>query len=135
MIVFEKNKPRKSDYRRFKIKKVKGQDDVASLKEVLFRRLKHKEWPLPDLILLDGGRAQLKAAKRINLPVIALAKGKDKTGGKIYTPFSKKSLSLKDLPENLRNVLIQIQAEAHCFAISYHKKRRRELLPLRNFQF
>lgn len=62
MIVFDGAKPKKLDYRRFRIKTVRGANDIAMIKETLRRRLNHPEWPRPDLILIDGGRAQLNAA-------------------------------------------------------------------------
>jgi len=61
LVVFQNGRPHKNSYRKFKIKTVAGQNDVASLKEILLRRLAHPEWPMPDLIILDGGKGQLKA--------------------------------------------------------------------------
>jgi len=119
MVVFK----RKKDYRMFKIKTVKGQNDVKSLKEILNRRLKHKEWPMPDLIILDGGKGQLKAAKNIPFPVLALAKS-EKRSGKIFSLFSKQFVWLDQFPENIRNIFLQTRDEAHRFAIRYNKKRR-----------
>ena len=129
MIVFEKGKPKKSDYRKFRIKKVKGQNDVKSLREVLLRRMKHKEWKMPDLILLDGGKGQLKAANKIDIPTISLAK-KGKHSGKLYSRFSKNFVSLNELPEEFKNLLLKVRDEAHRFAISYHKLRRRKVLKI-----
>ncbi len=127
MVVFEKEKPKKSDYRKFRIKKVRGQNDVKSLREVLLRRMKHKEWKMPDLILLDGGKGQLKAVKEIEIPVVSLAKMK-KHSGKLYSPFSKNFALLDELPEGFRNLLLKVRDEAHRFAISYHKLRRKKAL-------
>jgi len=129
MVVFEKGKPKKSDYRKFRIKKVKGQNDVKSLREVLLRRMKHKEWKIPDLILLDGGKGQLKAANKIDIPTISLAK-KGKHSGKLYSRFSKNFVSLNELPEEFKNLLLKVRDEAHRFAISYHKLRRRKVLKI-----
>jgi excinuclease UvrABC nuclease subunit len=130
MTVFEKNKKKIKDYRLFKIKRIKGQNDVGSLKEILLRRLKHKDWKSPDLILLDGGKGQLKAAKTINLPVLALAKS-EKKSGKVFSLFSKTFIYADQLPESLKNVLLQIRDEAHRFAITYHKKRRIKYLNIK----
>ena len=127
MVVFEKGKPKKSDYRRFRIKRVKGQNDVKSLREVLLRRMKHIEWDLPDLILLDGGKGQLKAANKIDIPTVALAK-KGKHSGKLYSRFSKNFVPLDELPEEFKNLLLKVRDEAHRFAISYHKLRREKTL-------
>jgi excinuclease UvrABC nuclease subunit len=127
MVVFKKGKPKKADYRKFKIKRVKGQNDVKSLREVLLRRLKHKEWKMPELILLDGGKGQLKAARKIEIPFLSLAKMK-KHSGKLYSLFSKNFVLLDDLPEEFRNLLLQVRDEAHRFAIAYHKLRRKKVL-------
>jgi len=125
MVVFENGKPDKNKYRKFKIKTVAGQNDVASLREVLTRRLKHDEWPLPDLIILDGGKGQLKSARGIDIPVVALAKIKN-SDGKLFSPFSKNYSQLSKLPPNLSNLFLQIRDEAHRFAIDYNRKRRNE---------
>ena len=128
MVVFEKNKPQKSEYRRFKIKTLKKANDPKALKEIILRRLKHTEWKMPNLIVLDGGKAQLKATKNINFPSVALAKVK-KFDGKIYSHFSKKYLLLSQLPEEVKNFFLFLRDEAHRFAISYHKlKRKKEIL-------
>lgn len=125
MVVFEKGKKKSSDYRKFRIKRVKGQNDVKSLREVLLRRLKHKEWKMPDLILLDGGKGQLSAGKKIDIPILALAK-RGKHSGKLYSRFSKNFTDLEELPLELRNLFLRIRDEAHRFAISYHKLRRKK---------
>jgi excinuclease UvrABC nuclease subunit len=122
---FGETKPNKNEYRKFKIKTVVGQNDVASLREVLTRRLNHDEWPKPDLILLDGGKGQLKAAKGIDIPVIALAKT---SGGRLFSPFSKNYVNLEKLPKNVTDLLLQIRDEAHRFAISFNKQRRTALI-------
>ena len=128
MIVFKGSKPDKSQYRKFRIKTVAGANDIAMLKEVLRRRLNHTEWLLPDLILIDGGRAQLCAAvaalnaKRLALSVIALAKKEDE----LYTVYSNKTLRLSALPINLQLTIQAIRDEAHRFAISYYRKLHRK---------
>ena len=123
MAVFEGGLPNKNEYRKFKIKTVKGQNDVASLAEILKRRMKRQEWPLPDLILIDGGKGQLKSAKNIDIPTIALAKIGDKDG-KLFTKFSRNYAQLSKLPPNLSNLFLQVRDEAHRFAIGYNKLRR-----------
>lgn len=123
MVVFEGGLPNKNEYRKFKIKTVEGQNDVASLTEVLKRRMRHKEWPLPDLILLDGGKGQLKAAKGFDIPTIALAKIGD-SDGKLFTKFSKNYAQLSKLPKEIAHLLIKVRDESHRFAISYNKQRR-----------
>jgi excinuclease ABC subunit C len=133
MVVFEDGKPTRKDYRRFKIKGVDKSDDFAMMREVIERRLKRlqesdeKFKKKPDLIVVDGGKPQLKAAlealKERNLlekiPVIALAKKEEK----IYLPekespllFPRASLALK--------LLQSIRDESHRFAITYHRRLR-----------
>ncbi len=130
MIVFEKGKPKKSDYRKFKIKRTKEKSDISFLREILLRRMKHKEWNLPDLILLDGGKGQLKAARKIEIPVLALAKTK-KYSGKLYSIFSRDFVLIDKLPDEIKNLFLQIRDEAHRFAISYHRlRRKKELIKL-----
>ena len=123
MVVWYKNKIKKDQYRRFAIKTIQGQNDVASLKEILQRRLKHKDWPQPDLIILDGGRGQLKAAQNLPFLTIALSK-QGRFSGYLHSPWSHYRLSLNELPPYLKNALLQMRDEAHRFAISYHKKKR-----------
>ena len=127
MVVFEGAKRKTGDYRKFKIKTIEGQNDVASLKEVLSRRQKHPEWLQADLILLDGGKGQLKAAKGLKSPVIALAKIK-RSSGKVFSPFSKSYVLLDKLPRDLRDIFLRVRDEAHRFAITYHKQRREKQL-------
>ena len=91
--------------------------------------MKHIEWDMADLILLDGGKGQLKAANKIDIPTISLAK-KGKHSGKLYSRFSKNFALLDELPEEFKNLLLKVRDEAHRFAISYHKLRRRKMLKI-----
>ena len=126
MAVFENGRPKKSDYRRFIIKTVIGANDPAMMSEVISRRLEHKEWPRPDLILLDGGLPQLSAIfrlfkkKYIKIPLAALAKKQEE----IYIPH--RSLPIR-LPKNspALQILQAIRDEAHRFAISHFRQRHR----------
>jgi excinuclease ABC subunit C len=131
MVVFEKGVPNKNDYRKFKIKIAGKPNDIAMLKEVLNRRFKHPEWKFPQVILIDGGKAQLNAAisgirdsrirnKELGIKVLALAKRKNE----LYIEDKKKPILLKDLPREVSNLILQIRDEAHRFAISYHRKLR-----------
>jgi len=140
MVVFVGNKPKKFAYRKFRIKTVRGANDVAMLKEVLRRRLNHKEWPLPDLILIDGGRGQLNATQRVvnsqgqttkPLAIISLAKQNEET----RTIYSNKTLRLSVLPIALRLSLQALRNEAHRFAISYYRKLHRKRLKFNNERF
>ncbi|KPJ55413.1 hypothetical protein AMJ47_00940 [Parcubacteria bacterium DG_72] len=120
MVVFINGRPAKNLYRKFKIKITGKPNDTAMIKEVLKRRLKHKEWPLPDLFLIDGGKPQLSAAKEVvkNIPVIALAK----RNNELF--IDKKPILLKNMSREISNLILQIRDEAHRFAIAYHKKLR-----------
>lgn len=130
MVVFINGKAEKSLYRRFKIKLVKKPNDVAMLKEVLSRRFRHQEWQIPDLIIIDGGRTQLSAAKeiieknRIKTKIIALTKNKKHKPIKIYMSKNKKAINLKGLPPYFKNIVAKANNEAHRFAKSYHLKLR-----------
>jgi len=127
-IVFENSRPKKSSYRKFIIKTVDGQDDFASMKEVIRRRFTGKlasKDPLPDLILIDGGLGQVNSAKSVldeinlNIPLIGLAKVLEE----IYFPGNSNSIILDERSEGLK-LLQNIRDEAHRFAISFHRKKR-----------
>ena len=123
MIVFYGTKREKSDYRKFRIKTVQGANDVAMIREVLKRRFKHPEWSYPDLMLIDGGKTQLSAAKfiihdsKFMIPIIALAKREEE----IYTEYSGNPLGISRLPQSLRLIFQHIRDEAHRFAIFYYR--------------
>ena len=99
-------------------------------KEVLRRRLNHSEWPLPGLMLIDGGKPQLNSAAleighwKLKIPLISLAK-KDEG---LYTIYSDRTLLLRALPAHLRLLFAAIRDEAHRFAISYYRKLHRKKL-------
>lgn len=122
LVRFRNGLPYKNGYRRFKIKTVTGIDDYAMMKEIVFRRYKKAEYP--DLILIDGGKGQLSAARDIlpsNVKVAGLAKQYEE----IYLPEKKNPLWLpKDSPA--LKLLMRIRDEAHRFAITYHRKLRRK---------
>ena len=132
MVVLHAGAPRKSDYRRFKIKTLGPQsDDYAAMKEVVLRRLgraiqgDEKFRDLPDLMLIDGGKGQLNAALEamrqveIDLPVIGLAKQFEE----IFRPGKSAPLILPRHSKAL-HVLQRVRDEAHRFAVSYHRKLR-----------
>lgn len=139
MVVFENGKKAPKEYRKFKIKTVKGPDDYASHREVLTRRLKRgiidREkgitkagfGKMPSLIMMDGGKGQVNIAKEVlrdlnlNIPVIGLVKDDNhKTRGII---FEEREILLK-VNTPLYRFLFNIQEEAHRFAINYHRKLR-----------
>jgi len=130
-VVFEKGKPKRSEYRRFKIKTVKGIDDFAMLSEVIHRRYYRsleEGRSLPQLILIDGGKGQvsscMKIIKELNLNCISMV-GLAKEFEEVYLPHS--SLPL-DIPQDSAalKLLQEIRNEAHRFAYSYHRRRRRK---------
>jgi excinuclease ABC subunit C len=134
MVVFSDGEPDKSQYRKFKIKTIKGSNDVGMMAEVLFRRFRHPEWPKPDLILLDGGKGQLSMGERVlkelklKVPMVAVTKGKDRKifnfQFSIFNEFSMTKFSNEILKDT--NLIKRIMDEAHRFAISYHKKLRKK---------
>ena len=136
MVTFIEGEPEKNLYRRFKIRRVQGIDDYASLKEALSRRLNHLEdWGKPDLIVIDGGKGQVSAAlqtiqdhSRGDIPVISLAKRLEE----IIIPLPEnrfKSIILGQGNPAVK-LLQRMRDEAHRFARSYHfKLRLKELLP------
>jgi len=131
MVTFINGLPDKNFYRKFKIKVAGKPNDVAMIKECLTRRLNHPEWGFPDLILIDGGIAQLNVALSTlptpgvgKLKVMALAKKKNE----LFIEERKKPILLKSLPREVFNLILQLRDEAHRFAISYHKKLREKTL-------
>lgn len=125
MVVFDSRGPVKSQYKKFRIKTVVGQSDVDCLKEILERRLKHSEWPMPDLILVDGGKPQVNIAKKIlkregmEIPVVGIAKGAERKKNEFF--FDKNN----DLIEGNKELLIKVRDEAHRFAVNYQREVKR----------
>lgn len=136
MVVFNHGQPDKNEYRKFKIRTVPPDQggDVAMLKEILTRRFKHPEWLFPDLILIDGGKPQLNTAVsvaynfKIQTPVISLTKNKHHHGSHIFIQNKKDSIALQDLPLTVKNLILQIDSEAHRFAISYYRQLHRKTI-------
>ncbi|MDR0559747.1 MAG: excinuclease ABC subunit UvrC [Prevotellaceae bacterium] len=129
-VVFINAKPAKSEYRHFNIKTVTGPDDFASMEEIVYRRysrLTEENRPLPQLIVIDGGKGQLHAAvnslEKLNLldkiPVLGLAKRLEE----IYFPNDSVPLHLNKNSETLK-VLMHIRDEAHRFGIEFHRNKR-----------
>ena len=133
MVVFTNGKPDKTSYRKFNIRQSEGRsNDTAMLKEVITRRLQHNEWPLPELIVVDGGKGQVGATlaalrkQRRRIPVISLAKNARHRGNHIFIGNHKEAVSLSALPPQVRNLILVIDAEAHRFAISHYRSRHRK---------
>jgi len=128
-IWFENGRPKRSEYRKFKVKTVEGTDDFAAMKEVVgryFERRMRDEKPLPDLIVIDGGKGQLSAAHEALLiagitdrPLISLAKREEE----IFIWGRAEPLRLSRRSPGLR-LLQQARDEAHRFAVTYNRKRR-----------
>jgi excinuclease ABC subunit C len=126
---FENGRPKRAEYRKFKVKTVVGTDDFASMREVVqryFQRRLTEEKPLPDLIVVDGGKGQLGVAGDVlrelglgELPLISLAKRDEE----IFVLGRSESLRLSRRSAGLR-LLQQARDEAHRFAITYNRKRR-----------
>ncbi|MCC6254241.1 MAG: excinuclease ABC subunit C [Ignavibacteriaceae bacterium] len=129
MVVFEDGKPKKSLYRKFIIKTVEGPDDFSSMREVIERRysrLKEENQPLPDLIMVDGGKGQLSSAVEIldslgfnNYNIIGLAKRLEE----VFLPNNSDPELIPKTSSGLK-LLQQIRDEAHRFAITFHRVRR-----------
>ena len=145
MVVYEKGKPKRSDYRKFKIKSVSGPDDYACMREVLTRRFLHgmeesrelaekdleQEYgsftKFPDLLLMDGGRGQVNIALavleelRIEIPVCGMVKDDNHRTRGLY--FNNEELPIDTRSEGFK-LITRIQDEAHRFAIEYHRSLR-----------
>lgn len=150
-VVFVEGLPRKSLYKKFAIKSVAGADDVAMMKEMLRRRFFHRPpeasakgagvtplrsadggasegWALPDLVVIDGGRAQVNAALEVlrgyglKIPVVGLAKGFDRKQDVVV--YGEKTPELERIVTRYKRILQHARDEAHRFAVSYHRKRR-----------
>ena len=126
MVVFEKGKPKRSDYRKFRIRGVQGADDYASMEEMLTRRLSHYE-TYPDLIMMDGGRGQVNIALKVmdavgvHVPVCGMVKDDHHRTRGIY--FNNVEIPIDWDSEGFR-LVTRIQDEAHRFAIEYHRSLR-----------
>lgn len=129
-VVFRNAKPAKKEYRHFNIKTVTGPDDFASMEEVVFRRYKRlleEEEPLPQLVVIDGGKGQLSSALksleqlglRGKIAIIGIAKRLEE----IYFPDDPIPLYLDKKSESLR-IIQQLRNEAHRFGISFHRNKR-----------
>ena len=127
MVVFKNGVPDKSQYKKFRIRMENEPNDIAMLREVLTRRLLHPEWGYPEVMLIDGGIAQLNVAIRAKntlpatreIKIISIAKGKREL---IIEGMPK--IPLKNLLQEIYNVIVALDDEAHRFAITYHKKVR-----------
>jgi len=129
-VVFKNGKPSKKDYRKFNIKTVEGPDDFASMEEVVYRRYKRlleEEQPLPQLIIIDGGKGQLSSALksldalelRGKIAIIGIAKRLEE----LFYPDDPIPLYLDKKSETLK-IIQQLRNEAHRFGITFHRDKR-----------
>ena len=121
MVVVENGEAHKSQYRKFKIKSAKAGDDPGALTEILSRRLGHDEWPLPRIVVVDGSTAQINAARNtlaeygMAIPVVGVVKDEKHRPRNI--------LGDRELIKNKERDILLSNAEAHRFAIGYHRKK------------
>ncbi len=138
MVTFLNGKPAKEWYRKFKIHRTGKANDFAMMQELISRRLKHADWPYPDLMLIDGGKGQLSSTlkaisnlarlsfsklNRAKLQVIRVA-ALAKRNNELFSPREATPVLLRNLPQEVSNLLLYIRDEAHRFAISYHRRLR-----------
>ncbi len=115
---------KKSEYRLFKLRGEHGGNDLSALEEILTRRLAHKEWTLPELIVVDGALLQSDVAARVlkrqklSIPIVGVVKNEKHQPKKVIGPRS--------LVKRFENDILLANAEAHRFAISFHRKKKRE---------
>ena len=129
MVVFLNGASARDKYRKFKIRG-KGSDDLKSMKEVIERRLKHKEWDYPDLIVLDGGITQVNAVLPLLLPLEIPVIGRDKSGNhsksagvRLVIPGARLELPAGS---HVARLIARIDEESHRFAITYHTLLKRK---------
>ena len=122
MVVLENGQPNKKEYRKFIIRTKNKADDTGALREVLERRLKHIDWPLPSLIVLDGGLAQKNIGQKVlrenkmKIPVVSVVKDER------HKP--KAILGEKDLSNKYKEEILIANSESHRFAINFHIQKR-----------
>ncbi len=115
---------KKSEYRLFKLRNQHGGNDLSALEEILTRRLAHKEWTLPELIVVDGALLQSDVAMRIlkkhrlTIPVVGVVKNEKHQPKKVIGP--------RGLVRRFEKVILLANAEAHRFAIGFHRKKKRQ---------
>ena len=124
MVTIYSGEPDKKAYKKFKLRTIFASNDTGALKEILERRLAHAEWPFPDLVVVDGGKAQVNIAERIlneaGLPVLVVGVVKDDR----HKP--KNILGDKKIRERFEDEILLANSEAHRFAIGYHRERMRK---------
>jgi len=130
MVVFVNGASDRAEYRKFKLRNQKN-DDTGNLREVLERRLKHEEWTLPDLVILDGGEGQINAVKDLldakNIPVIGRNKSGDHTrNSAVNIVIPEKGIFEINPESHVAKLIARIDEESHRFAITYHRLLKRK---------
>lgn len=129
MVVFVNGEPEKNSYRKFAIKNYSRSNDTGALAETLGRRFAHHEWPLPEILFVDGGEAQVAAARavvraqKLNIPVVGIAKGP--TRKNVRWVYDRKNIALDRVVRLYPHVLVRVRDEAHRFAIGYQRSKRK----------
>jgi len=134
MTVFEEGRAAKAQYRKFKIKTVKGANDVAMMEEVIRRRLRRAElypkaWPLPEVMVIDGGKPQVNRVQSVldelgvRVPIVGLAKGFDRKQDRMI--FDRANQDLMKVAQRGKETFQAVRDEAHKFAVKYHRTLRR----------
>lgn len=124
MTVVEESRPNKQEYRQFTLKEKHGGNDLSALGEILTRRLKHGEWPLPEIIVVDGAKLQYEVAERVlreaglSIPVVGVVKNARHQPERLIGP--------EGLIGRFEKEILLVNSEAHRFAITFHRKRRGE---------
>ncbi len=122
MTVIENNEVQKHEYRKFIIRTQSGSNDIGALEEVLSRRFRHTEWGMPDLIVMDGGQAQLRIAKQVLdryqlfIPIVSVVKDDHHKPREI--------LGEESMAERYKKAIILANSEAHRYGIAFHKYKR-----------
>jgi excinuclease ABC subunit C len=125
MVVLEDGEPAKNEYRKFKVNNSK-QNDIAALKEILERRFTHEEWSFPQIIVVDGGKAQINIARKVlekfglDIPVVSVLKNE------YHKP--KAVMGDKTISSKYSNEILLVNNEAHRFAIKYHRSLRNKVI-------
>lgn len=140
MVVFQNGASDRTAYRKFKIRSSRN-DDTASMYEVIFRRLKHQEWPFPDLIILDGAAPQLSAVLKLLEPAHIPVIGRNKSGDHTRNADVNLVIPVRNLDgsyeyqsrlykndSHLAKLIARIDEESHRFAITYHRQLRSKQL-------
>jgi excinuclease ABC subunit C len=130
MVVFVNGASDRAEYRKFKLRNQKN-DDTKNLREVVERRLKHEEWTLPNLVILDGGEGQINAVKDLldakNIPVIGRNKSGDHTrNAAVSIVLPDASIYELNKDSHVAKLIARIDEESHRFAITYHRLLRRK---------